>query len=46
MKPKQNWNEITHKVQLKLYEKCLKINLVNKLQNDSDKIQVIARPVS
>ena len=41
MKPGAHWNTITHKVQLKLYDECLKIKLVIPLQNDSDKVQVM-----
>jgi len=41
MKPGAHWSEITHKVVLKLYDECLKINLVNKLQNISDKVKVM-----
>ena len=41
MKPGAHWSEITHKVQLKLYDECLKINLVDSLMNDSDKVNVI-----
>jgi Xaa-Pro aminopeptidase len=42
MKPKAQWQTITHKVKLKLYDECLKINLVDKVDNDSDKLQVIS----
>lgn len=42
MKPGQTWQNITHKVKLKLYEECLQIKLVNKLQNESEKIQVVS----
>ena len=41
MKPSAHWSEITHKVILKLYDECVKIRLVNKLQNNSDKVKVM-----
>ena len=42
MKPKEQWQTITHKVKLKLYDECLKIHLVDKVDNESDKLQVIS----
>ena len=42
MKPKAQWQTITHKVKLKLYDECLKIHLVDKVDNESDKLQVIS----
>ena len=41
MKPGAHWSEITHKVVLKLYDECLKIKLVDPLENNSDKVNVM-----
>jgi len=41
MKPTIQWNNITQQVQLKLYEECLQIGLVNPTNNKQDKIDVI-----
>lgn len=43
MKPGKSWSEISHKVQLKLYEECLKIKLVIPVDNEKDKIRVISQ---
>jgi len=42
MKPGQSWQNITNQVKLKLYDECLQIKLVDKLTNESDKLQVIS----
>ena len=42
MKPEQNWQTITHTFKLKLYDECLQIKLVDELQDESDKINVIS----
>jgi Xaa-Pro aminopeptidase len=42
MKPGAHWQTITHKVKLKLYDECLNIHLVDKVDNESDKLQVIS----
>ena len=41
MKPGKSWSEITHKVQLKLYEECLKIKLVIPVDDDTIKVSII-----
>jgi len=41
MKPGAHWSEITHKVVLKLYDECLKIKLVEPLENTPDKIKIM-----
>jgi len=41
MKPGANWSDITKQVHLKLYNECLKLQLVTPLENDSEKQSVI-----
>ncbi len=41
MKPGNYWSDITQKVQLKLYDECLKIKLVSPIDNTQEKIQLI-----
>jgi Xaa-Pro aminopeptidase len=42
MKPNAQWSTITRKVKLKLYDECVKIHLVDQVNNDEEKIQVIS----
>ena len=41
MKPGAKWSDITKQVHLKLYNECLKLQLVTPLENDSEKQSVI-----
>jgi Xaa-Pro aminopeptidase len=41
MKPGKHWNDITHKVLLKLYDECLTIQLVKLVTSDESKIQLM-----
>ena len=42
MKPGAHWTTVTKKVKLKLYDECVKIHLVDQVNNEEDKLQVIS----
>ena len=42
MIPGIHWSHITKQVKIKIYDECLKINLVHKLDNETDKLNIIS----